>query len=252
MVDFVVLFLIALCANFFSAIAGGGAGLLQFPLLIFMGLPFSVALATHKVASVALGFGAGIRHVKNREYELRFCLYILALGLPGVISGARLVLAIPEQPAQIILGVFTLALGLYSISKKSIGLHLNLKNRDLNGMLIGGLGVFAIGFLNGALSSGTGLFLTLLLVQWFGFDYKRAVAYTMILVGIIWNFSGALTLGLIGEIQWQWLPALIAGALLGGYLGAHIAINKGNRLIKYTFEFLTLITGLVLIVRALF
>ncbi|MCB1819707.1 MAG: sulfite exporter TauE/SafE family protein, partial [Gammaproteobacteria bacterium] len=56
-----ILFLISLVANLFSAFAGGGAGLLQLPVLIFLGLPFGVALATHKIASVALGVGATLR-----------------------------------------------------------------------------------------------------------------------------------------------------------------------------------------------
>ena len=55
---YIVLFVIAFLANTFSALAGGGAGLIQFPALIFLGLSFQVALATHKVASVALGVGA--------------------------------------------------------------------------------------------------------------------------------------------------------------------------------------------------
>ena len=42
-----LLFLISLLANLFSAFSGGGAGLIQLPALIFLGLPFVVALATH-------------------------------------------------------------------------------------------------------------------------------------------------------------------------------------------------------------
>ena len=41
---------IAIGANALSALAGGGAGLVQLPALILLGLPFSMALATHKVA----------------------------------------------------------------------------------------------------------------------------------------------------------------------------------------------------------
>lgn len=57
MLDQFLLFVISLLANLFSAFAGGGAGLIQLPVLLFLGLPFGVALATHKVASVALGLG---------------------------------------------------------------------------------------------------------------------------------------------------------------------------------------------------
>ncbi len=81
----VLLFLVSLTANVFSAFAGGGAGLLQFPALIFLGLPFGVALATHKVASVALGIGATLRHLRESALERRFTLFILATGVPGVV-----------------------------------------------------------------------------------------------------------------------------------------------------------------------
>lgn len=59
------LFFGSLIANTLASLAGGGAGLLQFPLLIFLGLPFGVALATHKLASVALGLGAAYTHLKS-------------------------------------------------------------------------------------------------------------------------------------------------------------------------------------------
>ena len=104
-----------------------------------------------------------------------------------------------------------------------------------------------IGVLNGSLTSGTGLFVTLWLVRWFGLDYKRAVAYTLVLVGMFWNGAGALTLGLLGDIRWAWLPALLLGSLLGGYLGAHLSIVKGNRWIKRGFEIVTLADGIKLI-----
>ena len=58
------LVMISLLANGLSAMAGGGAGLLQLPVLLFLGLSFSSALATHKIASVALGIGATLRHLR--------------------------------------------------------------------------------------------------------------------------------------------------------------------------------------------
>jgi uncharacterized membrane protein YfcA len=141
------------------------------PVLIFPGLPFAVALATHKVASVALGIGATIRHLREEPLERRLVMPVLAFGLPGVIIGANVILSVPE----------------------------------------------------------------------------RAAAYTLILVGVFWNGTGALTLGLPGVIRWSWLPALLLGSLFGGYPGAHLAIRSGNRWIKRAFELVTLLVGLKLI-----
>ena len=90
-------------------------------------------------------------------------------------------------------------------------------------------------------------FVTLWLVSWFGLDYKSAVAYTLVLVGIFWNGTGAITLGLLSHIQWDWLPALLLGSLLGGYTGAHLAIVANNRWIKRVFEVVTIAVGVKLI-----
>ena len=243
-----ILFLISLVANMFSAFAGGGAGLLQLPVLIFLGLPFGVALATHKIASVALGVGATIRHLREGGLRRQFVLFILATGVPGVLLGASLILQVPGRYAEIALGVLTLGLGIYSVAKGQMGLTEQPRNRTGRGLWIGGVGLFGIGILNGSLTSGTGLFVTLWLVRWFGADYRQAVAYTLVLVGVFWNGSGAVALGILGEVQWNWLPALLAGSLLGGVAGAHLAILKGNRWIKRAFEVVTLLVGLKLIV----
>lgn len=247
-VEQLVLFLLSLIANAFSAFAGGGAGLLQLPVLIFLGLPFGIALATHKVATVALGVGATIRHMRNSTLERYFVLFILACGLPGVVLGASLILRLPERSAEIALGCLTVGLGVYSWLKPQLGQEFAPRNRSGRGLLYGGVGLFAIGILNGSLTSGTGLFVTLWLVRWFGLDYQRAVAYTLVLVGLFWNGSGALTLGLLGEIKWEWLPALLLGSLIGGYLGAHWAIASGNRAIKRVFEVVTVLVGSKLII----
>ncbi len=242
-----LLLIVSLAANIFSAFAGGGAGLLQFPALIFLGLPFGVALATHKVASVALGVGATLRHVREKSLEGRFSLFILATGLPGVVIGAAFILQVPDRLAQVSLGVLTIGLGVYSHFNKQLGLEHEPKNRHTRGYVLGGLALFLVGVLNGSLTSGTGLFCTLWLVRWFGLDYRRAVAYTLVLVGLFWNGAGAITLGLLGEIKWSWLPALLVGSLVGGYLGAHWSIVKGNRWIKRVFEVVTVLVGLKLV-----
>ena len=88
-IELLVLFLVSLVANLLSALAGGGAGLLQLPALLHLGLPFAVALATHKIASVALGVGATLRHWQNGQFNWRFSAYILIAGLPGVWLGTH-------------------------------------------------------------------------------------------------------------------------------------------------------------------
>ncbi len=246
-IEQLILLAISLLANLLSAMAGGGAGLLQLPALIFLGLPFSIALATHKIATVALGVGATMKHIQEKNAHWPFALLMLICGLPGVIFGANIILAVPETIAKLLLGLLTIGIGIYSIIHKKLGQEYTPKNRHTLGLVFGGIGLFTLGVFNGSLTSGTGLFVTLWLITWFGFDYKRATAYTMILVGLFWNATGALTLALQAPVQWEWLPMLLIGSVLGGYFGAHIAVKYGNPLIKIIFQVVAIFVGLSLV-----
>ncbi len=247
----ITLGLISFTANFLSALAGGGAGLLQLPALILLGLPFQIALATHKTASVALGLGAAFRYLKVSSLDKGFAALILIFGLPGVLLGAKIVIALPEERFNFLLGLLTLIIGLYSFNNQSLGIKKRVREKTSLELLFGGLVLFCIGILNGSLTSGTGLFVTIWLVYWFEIDYALAVAYTLILVGFFWNGTGALVLGVRGDIAWDLLPILLIGSLLGGFLGSHYAISKGRWFIKRAFECLTLLVGLTLLTKAI-
>ena len=151
----------AILANALSAFAGGGAGLVQLPALILLGLPFAMALATHKIASVALGLGAAGRHWRASTLNAPIAGLMLAAGLPGVWIGARTVLALPDRVATAALAVLTLGLGLYSVGRPQLGTADQRRRLSARVLVVGSLGLFGIGVLNGSLTSGTGLFVTL-------------------------------------------------------------------------------------------
>ncbi len=251
MIEQALIFIASFIANTMSAFAGGGAGLVQFPVLIFMGLPFSIALATHKTATVALGLGAFLRHFQNRkEIDWKFAAYIMLCGVFGTIIGAWAIIQTPDNIAQTLLGVLTISLGAYSMFKKDMGAHHSPKNRTKSGLFIGGAILFLLGIFNGSLTSGSGLFVTIWLIVWFGLDYKHAVMYTMLLVGLFWNATGAIAVNAFGApIYWNWMPALLAGSFIGGYIGAHFTHLKGNKWIKHAFTGVTLLSGALLLIK---
>ncbi len=245
--NIVLLALLGFAASFFSALAGGGAGLLQFPALILLGLPFAAAVATHKVAVVALGVGSTLRHVREGGIDWRWLGLMTLLGLPGVVLGTRLALTIPDRPGKIAFGLVNIGLGVYSIVRPQLGLTPQPRNREGRGFRIGCALVVTVGGLTGLIPSGPGVFTTLLFLTWFGFDYRQAVAYTMIIVGLLWNSAGAITASWSGPVQGPWIPALVIGGLLGGYAGAHLGLLRGNQFIKRAYETLTLLMGASLV-----
>ena len=247
----VSIFLISFFSNTFSAISGGGAGLLQLPALILSGVPYYQALASHKLATVALGIGGSLRNYKSLRNDISVACQILIFGLPGVICGASIVEYISEQYLYLFLGFISILLAFYSLHKSDFGLssgntklHLVKKIRFL-------IFIFLIGILNGSISSGTGLLVTILLIKTFSMDFLRAISLTFFTVGIFWNFTGAIYLSKIGSLPSNILIILIIGSFTGGYFGAHLSKIKGNIIIKKTFTSVCLLVGISLLVKSI-
>ena len=108
-----------------------------------------------------------------------------------------------------------------------------------------------IGILNGSISSGTGLLVTILLIKTFEMDFMRAISLTFLTVGIFWNLTGAIFLSKIGSVPLNILLLLIIGSFTGGYFGAHLSKLKGNLLIKKTFTIVCLLVGVSLLIRSI-
>ena len=245
------IFLISFFSNTFSAISGGGAGLLQLPALILFGVPYYQALASHKLATVALGLGGSLRNYKSLKNDIYVAFQILVFGLPGVIIGASIVEFISEQYFYLFLGIISIFCAFYSSFKSDFGLlsannKLNLIHRI--GFLIL---IFLIGILNGSISSGTGLLITILLIKTLGMDFLRAISLTFFTVGIFWNFTGAIFLIKIGPVPSNILLLLVFGSFTGGYFGAHMSKLKGNKLIKKSFTIVCLSVGISLSIKSI-
>ena len=246
----VLIFLISFISNTFSAISGGGAGLIQLPALLLSGIPYYQALATHKIATVALGLGGSIRNYKFLKNDLYVLLQIIFFGTPGVILGASIVEFLSEQYLYSILGIFSIFLALYSSLKPSFGLKSIENNFNFHLKLRFIVPIFFIGILNGSVSSGTGLLVTMLLIKIFEMDFLRAISLTFFTVGIFWNAIGAFFLSRIGLIPTNLLLILILGSFTGGYFGAHLSNLKGNKLIKKTFTVVCLLVGISLLIKS--
>ena len=247
----ITIFLISFFSNTFSAISGGGAGLFQLPALILSGVPYYQALASHKLATVALGIGGSLRNYKSLGNDIYIAVQILIFGLPGVIFGASLVEFISEQYLYLTLGVFSILLAFYSFIRSDLGLTSVNNNLNLTHKIRILIFIFFIGILNGSISSGTGLLVTILLIKTFGIDFLRAISLTFFTVGIFWNFTGAIYLSKIGTVPQNILFLLLIGSFAGGYFGAHLSKLKGNVLVKKTFTTVCLLVGISLCIKSI-
>ena len=101
LIDQILVFIFTFTANLFASVSGGGAGFVQFPLLILMGLPFATALGTHKVAVVFLGIGALAKKKSNKfAIDKKIALVMILVGCPAVVAGTLIVINVPSHAAS--------------------------------------------------------------------------------------------------------------------------------------------------------
>ncbi len=246
-----ILFIVSFTANLFASVSGGGAGFIQFPLLVLLGLPFATALGTHKVAVVFLGIGALARKGKLNEYRFdkQISCIMLFLGGPAVILGSLIIIKLPTQAAEIALGIITICCGIYTLFKKSFGAK-TIEHRSLQRNIIGAVLIFLVGLFSGSLSSGAGLFSTLTLAGVFGLELKKAIMHTMIFVATIWNAIGAITVGSLMGIHWQWVPVMIIATFTGAWLGTNLLLYLPVRIVRIIFSFVAMLSGVILLCEA--
>ena len=236
--DYIYLLIVSFFSNLFSAFSGGGAGIVQLPaILLLFEITFPVALATHKISTVLLGVGASLKFFERTSPEKKFIKDGIFIGLPAVVFGAYSISYIDEVIARKLLGTLIFIVFVLSFTKSTKKVK-NVSNTHIEYIVL-----FIIGFLNGSLSAGTGLLYTLMLTKIYGMTFKEAVGYTLLVVGLLFNLVGAITLYLISNIDISILPILLIGSFIGGYVGAMLAIKKSNKIIKIAYQFVTLVVA---------
>ena len=122
MIEDILLFLISLISNIFSAFSGGGAGVIQLPaILLLYEIAFISALASHKIATVALGVGATIKFLKEIKFNYNFIYMCLIIGIPSVITGAKSITLVQDSTARTMLGILIILIAIYSFFSKKFG-----------------------------------------------------------------------------------------------------------------------------------
>jgi len=232
------LILAAFSAGLVDAIAGGG-GLIQLPALL-IGLPQASTvevLGTNKVASV---FGTTASALTYRRSVKTDAIFLVTMALPalfGSVLGALSASLIPTQSMRPIVFVLLVSVAIYTWRKPDLGSIEALRYQKNKRFLVSAIAGLVIGFYDGIFGPGTGSFLMLILI-YLGFAFLSASAIAKI-VNVSTNLGAILVFGLHGAILWQVGLVLAMANIVGGLLGARLAIRGGSTLIRKVFLFVT-------------
>ena len=219
----------AFLAGIVDAIAGGG-GLITLPALLTAGLAPHAALGTNKGQSV-WGSGAALATfwragaVDRAQARLAF-----PLGLLGSAIGAQLVLMIDKDALKPVVIAMLIGAAALLVIRKPVGDDAAAE-RTRRVVVLAALLAFVIGAYDGFFGPGTGTFLIVGFVALCGKPLTRATADAKV-VNFASNLASLAAFAIAGTVVWQVALPMAAGQLLGGVLGARLAIQGGARLIR--------------------
>ena len=224
-------FSIGIIAGVIGSMVGGGS-LLSISFLIFAGLPPQVAIATDRFGSVGAAITAFFKFWKAQKIVWKHVPVLAALSLVGSVIGANILLNINSDTLQNIVGVILLVLLPFILLKQDIGVRRTKMSTLKMGL---GLGCyFLVQIFTGFFGGGTGPIIFYLLMIFFGLTIIEANA-TQIIPVLLLYLSSLVLFALNGIINYELGVVLLAGMAIGGYLGAHLAIKKGNAWLKPIF-----------------
>lgn len=217
----------ATLAGFVDAIAGGG-GLITVPALLAAGIPPVGALATNKLQSTCSVATSCFRFARTGLIDFRGYAGTVVLIFLAALVGAIAVHLVPNAVLGRVMPVLILAIVAYVLlSPRMTDADSRIRLTARAYAPVAGL----IGFYDGFFGPGAGSFYSTSLVALRGKGLTRAAANTK-LFNLTSNFASLCFLALAGQVQWALGLVMAAGAIGGAWIGSHVAIRFGARVIR--------------------
>ncbi|MBS4189962.1 sulfite exporter TauE/SafE family protein [Bacillus sp. FJAT-49705] len=230
--EYVLLFLIGVCATTIGTLAGGG-GLISFPAMLIMGIPVHSAIGANKVSNTISSFSSFYHLYRKKEISLKESFWIIPVSLSGGISGGYIASKISGENLQIIAMILLIFAFITSFSGK--GNFTGEEPLKMNKFSVPGL--FGIGIYDGLFGPGQGT-LMLYLFGYLNIAYIQAVGLVR-LATFSSCFGAAITYIATGKIIWPLTIALLLGSLTGAQIGVRIAKKLKPQIIKPILRMVT-------------
>lgn len=234
-----LLALASLAAGFMDAVVGGG-GLITMPALLLglpVGTPLPTILGTNKVVActgTSIAAGKFLRSGVLRWQDMVGPVLAAMTGACGGVALAYFLQGRFEALLRPLLLALMVAMLAFTLLQPDLGqLHApKFSQGHQRGLaMVISLG---LGFYDGFFGPGVGSLLIFLFVAVLGFDFLRASALAK-------SVNWASNIAAMALFMWQgsWIP-IVALSLavtngIGGYLGAHVALEKGSAWVRAMF-----------------
>lgn len=237
--SYLLLALASLVAGFMDAVVGGG-GLITMPALLLalpIGTPLPTILGTNKVLActgTTMAAGKFLRSGVMRWQDMVGPVLTSMIGACGGVALAYFLQGRFEALLRPLMLALMVAMLAFTLLKPDLG-HLHAPKFSVGherglAMLI----ALCLGFYDGFFGPGAGSVLIFLFVAVLGFDFLRSSALAKSV-----NWASNITAMSLFLWNGSWIPMVALSMAvangIGGYLGAHVALEKGSSWVRAMF-----------------
>lgn len=224
----------AAIAGTLNAVAGGGS-FVSFPVLLFTGVPPVPANATNTVALWPGLAASTVAYLKRLSAPPRLLIPLLVTSVAGGWAGAVLLLKTPQHtfmhlvPWLLLGGTLLFAFGnqIRAVAGRTAAVD-DLRQVTWQAIVVTSILELLLGVYGGYFGAGIG-FVTLGMLAALGMRDIVAMGAIRTLLAAAINAAAVITFILAGAVLWPQCVVMIAGALSGGWFGAHYAQRADPR-----------------------
>ena len=233
MTQLIIMFLVGVVAAAFGTLIGGSS-IVTIPTLILLGLPPHTAIGTDRFGIIGVGISGWYAFHKKKliNYKIGFIVAIPVLF--GTALGANLVLQISEDVLKYVIVVTNIILVAFLLFNRGVGVEKRQTAIKKKEYVVGASLSFMNGIYGGFYGAMAGTFSIYILIGWFRQTFIQSAA-TQKIGSIFMTVTAATIFALNDAVDYPLGLAMLAGCLVGSYLGAHYAERIGNVWVKRMF-----------------
>ena len=230
---------LVLLAGFVDAIGGGG-GLISLPAYLIAGLPAHQAIATNKMSSTCGTGLAAARFTRQGLIRWKQALPCVVTGLAGSWTGAHLSLLVDSSVLTKILYVILPVTAVLVLRKGVLKDETGQTKMNRKMLLTAAAVSLVIGVYDGFYGPGTGTFLIVAFSLFAKMDVRTANGQCKA-VNLTTNITSLIVFLRSGQVMLPLGFAAAACNMVGGYLGAGVAMKAGTKATRPIILFVLLL-----------
>ncbi len=236
-------FLIGFLAGFFGGLVGLGGGIIMIPLMVgILKLDQHKAHGTSLVALVFTGISGAVAYGVKGSVSVLAAFLLAVTAMATARAGAHYAHSLPEWKLKRSFGAFLLLISVFLLAKPYLP-HVHGMSTGWPFILILLLAGMFTGFLSGMMGVGGGSIMVPALVLLAGFGQHVAQGSSLLAM-VPAGAVGAYTHWKLGNVRTTILTGLIAGILVGTYLGGTLALFLSETSLRIVFAVVLIWTGL--------